>query len=221
MIDICEELEDYNRKLTGNIPLVAGIGFPTGCSLNHVAAHYTPNAGDNTVLKYDDVCKIDFGTQINGRIIDTAFTVAFNPKFDKLLEAVKDATNTGVREAGIDVRLGELGALIEEVMTSYEVEIDGKVFPVKVVRNLNGHSIDPYNIHAGKTVPCVKTNSNVKMEEGETYAIETFGSTGKGYVKEEGECSHYMKDFHLPNNVKVPARSKGLFNYISETVSSY
>lgn len=97
LIDICEELEDYNRKLTGNIPLVAGIAFPTGCSLNHVAAHYTPNDGDNTVLKYDDVCKIDFGTQINGRIIDTAFTVAFNPKFDKLLEAVKDATNTGVR----------------------------------------------------------------------------------------------------------------------------
>lgn len=51
-------------------------------------------------------------------------------------------------------------------MTSYEVELDGKVYPVKVVKNLNGHSIDPYNIHAGKTVPCVKTNSNVKMEEG-------------------------------------------------------
>ncbi len=41
--------------------------------------------------------KVDFGTQINGRIIDTAFTVAFDPKYDKLLQAVKDATNTGVR----------------------------------------------------------------------------------------------------------------------------
>lgn len=131
-----------------------------------MAAHYTPNGGDETVLKYDDVCKIDFGTQIHGRIIDTAFTVAFNPKYDKLLEAVKDSTNTGVREAGIDVRLGELGAKIEEVMSSYEVELDGKTYPVKVVRNLNGHSIDPYKIHAGKTVPCIKTNSNVKMEEG-------------------------------------------------------
>ena len=30
---------------------------------------------------------------------------------------------------------------------------------------------------------------------GELFAIETFGSTGKGYVIEEGECSHYMKDF--------------------------
>jgi methionine aminopeptidase len=37
--------------------LECGIAFPTGCSLNHCAAHYTPNAGDQTVLQYDDVCK--------------------------------------------------------------------------------------------------------------------------------------------------------------------
>ena len=37
----------------------------------------------------------DFGTQINGHIIDCAFTVAFNPQYDPLLEAVKAATNTG------------------------------------------------------------------------------------------------------------------------------
>jgi len=34
--------------------------------------------------------------QVNGRIIDCAFTVAFNPKFEQLLAAVKDATYTGV-----------------------------------------------------------------------------------------------------------------------------
>ena len=28
------------------------------------------------------------------------------------------------------------------------------------------------------------------MEENEQYAIETFGSTGKGYVNEDMECSH-------------------------------
>ena len=44
-----------------------GIGFPTGCSLNHCAAHYTPNPGDNTVLTKDDVMKVDFGVQINGK----------------------------------------------------------------------------------------------------------------------------------------------------------
>ena len=32
------------------------------------------------------------------------------------------------------------------------------------------------------------------MEEGELYAIETFASTGKGYVVEDLECSHYMRN---------------------------
>jgi len=36
-------------------------------------------------------------------------------------------------------------------MESYEVEIDGKTYPVKSIRNLNGHSIGPYQIHAGNT----------------------------------------------------------------------
>lgn len=37
----------------------------------------------------------------------------------------------------------------------------------------------------------------IKMEENEFYAIETFGSTGKGFVHDDMECSHYMKDFDL------------------------
>jgi methionyl aminopeptidase len=47
------------------------------------------------VLGYDDVMKLDFGTQIKGRIIDSAFTVNFNPKYDNLTAAVKAATETG------------------------------------------------------------------------------------------------------------------------------
>ena len=45
-------------------------------------------------------------------MVDCAFTVAFNPVYDKLLECVKDATFTGIKEAGIDVRLGDIGASI-------------------------------------------------------------------------------------------------------------
>lgn len=50
---------------------------------------------------------------------------------------------------------------------------------VKSVRNLNGHSIGPYQIHGGKSVPIVKGGEQTRMEEGEFYAIETFASTGK------------------------------------------
>ena len=41
-----------------------GIAFPTGASINHIAAHWTPNAGDKTVLQHDDIVKFDFGTQV-------------------------------------------------------------------------------------------------------------------------------------------------------------
>lgn len=45
----------------------------------------------------------DFGTHIGGRIIDSAFTVAFNPKYDPLLEAVQAATNAGQKPPGPEV----------------------------------------------------------------------------------------------------------------------
>ena len=53
------------------------------------------------------------------------------------------------------------------------------------------------------------------MEEGEIYAIETFGTTGKGYVNEDFECSHYMKEY---DHQKVPLKhpkSKQLLNFIN------
>uniref|UniRef100_A0A6M2DTL8 Methionine aminopeptidase 2 n=1 Tax=Xenopsylla cheopis TaxID=163159 RepID=A0A6M2DTL8_XENCH len=220
MIEICEELETTARKLIGENGLEAGLAFPTGCSRNHCAAHYTPNAGDKTVLEYDDVTKIDFGTHIKGRIIDCAFTLTFNPKYDKLLEAVKDATNTGIKAAGIDVQLCDIGAAIQEVMESYEVELDGKTYQVKSIRNLNGHSISPYRIHSGKTVPIVRGGETTRMEENEFYAIETFGSTGRGAVHDDMDCSHYMKNFDMPY---VPLRlqsSKSLLNIINKNFST-
>lgn len=216
MTDMCEQLENLNRTLVQENGLKAGIAFPTGCSLNHVAAHWTPNSGDKTVLQYGDVCKIDFGTHVNGRIIDSAWTVHFDPQFDKLAEAVRESTRAGVAAAGIDARLCDVGAACQEVMESYEVEIEGKTYPIKSVRNLNGHSIGPYQIHAGKSVPIVKGGEATKMEEGELFAIETFGSTGKGYVREDLECSHYMKNFdvgHIP--LRLP-KAKQLLNFINK-----
>ncbi|POO02004.1 Peptidase M24A, methionine aminopeptidase, subfamily [Trema orientale] len=172
MTELCETLENTVRKLISENGLEAGIAFPTGCSLNWVAAHWTPNAGDKTVLQYDDVMKLDFGTHIDGLIVDSAFTVAFNPMYDPLLEASREATNTGIK------------------------------------------------IHAGKSVPIVKGGEQTKMEEGEFFAIETFGSTGKGYVREDLECSHYMKNFdvgHIP--LRLP-RAKQLLATINKNFST-
>ncbi|KAL2269117.1 hypothetical protein VTJ83DRAFT_3963 [Remersonia thermophila] len=222
LTDIANGIEDSVRALVGHPgleegdALVAGMGFPTGLSINHCAAHYTPNAGNKMVLQEDDVLKVDFGVHVNGNIVDSAFTMAWNPRYDPLLEAVKAATNAGIKEAGIDARLGEVGGVIQEVMESYEVEINGTTYPVKSIRNLNGHTILPYSIHGTKSVPIVKTNDQTKMEEGDVFAIETFGSTGQGYVHEDGEVSHYAKRGDA-NKVDLRLSSaKSLLNVINK-----
>lgn len=203
MTEVANLIEDGSRALVEESGLESGIGFPTGLSLNHCAAHYTPNAGDTNVLQSGDVLKIDIGVHVKGRIVDSAFTLNFEPTYDTLIEAVKAATDTGVRESGIDVRLGEIGGAIQETMESYEIEVNGKIYPVKSIDNLSGHSIGLYQIHGGKSVQLVKNDDQTKMEEGEYFAIETFGSTGRGRVVESGECSHYAKIIDAP---RVPLR---------------
>ncbi|RMZ77511.1 hypothetical protein DV737_g4329, partial [Chaetothyriales sp. CBS 132003] len=222
LTEIAEGIENGTRALTEHWGLEegdnikGGVGFPTGLSINHIAAHYTPNAGNKWVLQEDDVMKVDFGVHVNGRIVDSAFTKTFNPKYDNLLAAVKDATNTGIREAGIDVRVGEIGGLIQETMESYEVELDGKTYPVKAIRNLNGHDIVQHSIHGGKSVPIVKVSDNTKMEEGEVFAIETFGSTGRGYVVDDLEVSHYALKANHPNVPLRVSSSRSLLNVIKK-----
>jgi len=220
LMQITDRIEGKLETLIGKDGIVRGQAFPTGASINNIAAHDTPNTGDKRLLGEDDVLKIDYGTQINGRIIDCAFTWHQNRRYDPLVEAVKAATNEGIKQAGIDVRLCDIGEAIQEVMESYEVELNGKTYQVKPCRNLSGHSISPYIIHAGKSVPIVKGGDQTKMEEGELFAVETFGSTGRGVVYEDLECSHYMIN---PENVNKPIRhdkAKHLLGHIQKNFST-
>lgn len=151
-----------------------------------------------------------------GYIIDCAFTIAFDPQFDELLMASKEATMAAIKEAGVDARLGELGGLIEEVITSHEVEINGITYPIQPVRNLSGHTMAKGTIHAGKSVPLCRDESSVKMEEGEIYAIETFASTGQGMVMENGETSHFAVNPNGYANLRMQ-NSRKLLNHIHKT----
>ncbi|KAI5860279.1 methionine aminopeptidase 2-like protein [Durotheca rogersii] len=222
LLEIAEGIENSVRRLVGHDGLaegdakIAGMGFPTGLNLDHIAAHFCPNAGNKTILQQSNVMKVDIGVHVNGRIVDSAFTMAFDPMYDNLLAAVKDATNTGIREAGIDVRLGELGGYIQEAMESYECEINGTTYPIKSIRNLSGHTILPYSIHGTKSVPIVKSSDATKMEEGDVFAIETFGSTGNGFVHDDGEVSHYALRSDAPKVDLRLSSAKSLLNVIKK-----
>lgn len=49
----------------------------------------------------------------------------------------------------------------------------------------------------------LSTDLRFISQEGDVYAIETFGSTGRGAVHDDMECSHYMKNFNVGH---VPIR---------------
>jgi methionyl aminopeptidase len=180
-------------------PLEKGIAFPIGLSLNNCAAHYTPNYNEKPIfLQNSDILKIDYGVHIKGNIIDSAFTMHFDTKYDEFIHISKNLTNYAVSQCGIDVILGELGEKIEEYIHSKEIEIDGKIYPLKIMNDLSGHSIKPYKIHAGKAVPNIKIHYPLRMQEFEYYAIEPFITTGLGDSILKEPVSHYM----INSNVK-------------------
>lgn len=101
-----------------------------------------------------------------------------------------------------------MSALMQEVMESYEVTIKGKIFPVKSVRTITGHNILRYKIHGDKQVPFVKTTTSQRMSEGDIFAIETFGSTGQAYLKEDVGIYGYGRNEHVTTaGLSSPGRS--------------
>ncbi|KAF2731941.1 methionine aminopeptidase 2-like protein [Polyplosphaeria fusca] len=220
---LADAIEDGVRALTGHPgnttgdALKAGLAFPTGLCLNHVGAHWTPNPGAReVVLQHDDVLKVDFGVHVNGRIVDSAFTVAANPVYEPLLEAVRAATDMGLKEAGIDARISHISSAIQEVMESYEVTLNKKTVPVKAVKNITGHNILRYKIHGDKQVPFVKSTTAQRMEEGDVFAIETFGSTGKAFLRDDVGVYGYGRNEHVGTAGLHYASAKGLLKTIDE-----
>ncbi|KAL1649348.1 hypothetical protein SLS61_006456 [Didymella pomorum] len=219
MAQLADEIEDGVRALVGHQAtetgdaLKAGMGFPTGLCLNNVAAHWTPNPGQkDVVFQYDDVLSVDFGVHVNGRIVDSAFTIAHNPIYDNLLEGVKAATYTGLKEAGIDARMDHISACIQEVMESYEVTLNGKTIPIKAINN-----ILRYKIHGDKQVPFVKTRTSQTMEEGDIFAIETFGSTGRGSIRDApGVYGYGLTSSHSDRRNLHHASAKSLLKVIED-----
>ena len=198
LIDIAELVESAARRGIGydkKRPLAAGLAFPCGVSVNHCAAHYTPNPGELApCLGARDLVKVDFGVHVEGELVDCAFSFSFDEVHTPLMRAVQAATEAGIKMAGVDVRVSDIGAEVREVMESFEVTYGGKTAPVRSMCNLNGHLIEPHRIHAGVSVPNVATGDSARMQANQVYAIETFGAGGGiGFVGNLGESSHFMR----------------------------
>lgn len=123
---------------------------------------------------------------------------------------------TDLQEAGIDARMDEISGIIQETMESYEVELNGKTVPVKAIRGLTGHNILRYKIHGDKQVPFVKCKTDQRMEEGDVFAIETFGSTGRGRIKDDQGVYGYGRNEGVDTSGVRLASARSLLKIIDD-----
>lgn len=163
LYDICENIE---KEIISNAGIPA---FPVNVSLNEIAAHYTAEPGDPTVVSNDDVLKVDIGVQVNGFIADTAVTVSSNAKYQAMVASAESALNEAIKMAKIDVSSSAIGEVIERTISRSGF---------KPIQNLSGHSIEQYTIHAGKSIPNIRTfGSSFQLTANQAYAIEPFVTT--------------------------------------------
>ena len=86
----------------------AKLGFPTNISINEIAAHYSPSIDCKRVIGDNDVVKVDLGTNVNGAIGDTAYTIDVSGKYSKLVEASEKALENAME--GHIIQYGEATA---------------------------------------------------------------------------------------------------------------
>jgi methionyl aminopeptidase len=197
-LNVCLELEKKIIEMGGKP------AFPCNISINEVAAHFTPFHNDNTIIPPESVVKIDLGVHIDGYIADTAKTIDLSDKHVLLLEASKEALEKAIETLKPGIKAFEIGLTIEHTIKNYGF---------KPVRNLTGHSIDQYRIHAGLSIPNYGDRFAVfKITEGMTIAIEPFATNGKGLTR-EGKITNIFS-IAKTNPRKLDKESREVFEYI-------
>jgi methionyl aminopeptidase len=200
-------LEIVNLIESKIIELGALPAFPVTISINEVAAHATPSYNSEELAH--GLIKIDLGIQIDGYIADTAFSIDLDNSQEnkKLIAAAEKARDIALDKINSGIPLRQIGGLISQ--TCEEMKVN-------VIRNLSGHSIDQYEIHAGITIPNFDNHQEFPLNEG-LYAIEPFTTLGHGAVRDGKPSGIY--EFVKQGNVRDPF-ARTVLQYIIENYKS-
>ncbi|MCY3411681.1 MAG: type II methionyl aminopeptidase [Candidatus Heimdallarchaeota archaeon] len=198
--EIAQRIEKYMYK-KGARP-----AFPTNISFDREAAHYSPEILDERNVGKESIVKVDLGAHIDGYIVDTAITLNFNPQLEELTKASKAALENVIDAVKPGIRVSELGKIVETTINDFGYE---------PVRNLSGHQIKRYNLHAGVNIPNCGPGyferDNAKLEAGRVYAIEPFASTGVGMIK-NGTVTNIFRFINKP---------RGKYSHLKEIYDKY
>ncbi|NOZ76857.1 MAG: type II methionyl aminopeptidase [Euryarchaeota archaeon] len=179
--ELADSIEERMRK-AGARP-----AFPVNISINDVAAHYSPDAWDETVFEKGQLVKLDLGVHLEGHIADIARSRWVGGGDERLIEASEKALEKAIEIIRPGVTTDQIGAVIEETITSYGY---------RPVENLTGHMLKPYNLHGGVLIPNIKTRHGEMLKEGDVFAMEPFATDGAGRVMDDNRAIifKYLQD---------------------------
>ena len=204
LFDVAEEVEGYIRSQGMKL------AFPCNISVNEVAAHYTPSVNDKTKFEIGDVVKIDCGAQLDGFVGDTAGTVEVGTRrFTDLIDAARDARDTVMEFIGEGVPINEIGVAVEGTIKNH-----GYV-PIK---NLSGHQIEPYNLHAGLSIPNYDNGDDQLLKREMVIACEPFATNGEGLIDngKPGNICRIIREIPIADPVL-----QDFFNYLKEEFATF
>jgi methionyl aminopeptidase len=187
LIDLANKIDDKIAEL-GAKP-----AFPVNLSVNEVAAHATPAYNDEEIAR--GLLKIDIGVHVDGYVADTAFTLDLegDEENKKLILAAEEGLKAALEVIDNGVVVSEIGKVVEEKIAG---------FGFSPIRNLSGHEIKQFDLHAGLTIPNYDSGQKEKIEKG-VYAIEPFSTNGAGKVR-DGKPSgiyHLVKPGNIRDNL--------------------
>ena len=173
--EIAETIEEKILELGG------AVAFPTSLSVDDVAAHYTPNLDDEDTAQ--GLLKVDVGVHVDGFIADSAITLDLTEdnRHEKIIKATEEALAAAIEAASTSTSFSDVGKVIHETISKAGFS---------PVRNLSGHSVKQFVIHAGETVPNYDNGNKNLFSEG-AYAIEPFATYGSGLIYEGGISNTY------------------------------
>ncbi len=199
-------VEDYIRS-HGAIPSFKGYGgFPASAciSINDEVIHGIPSK--DRLIKNGDIVSVDVGAYISGFHGDSAYTFAVgevSPNALKLMDATKTSLKLAHEIMKADVRLGDIGATIQN-----HCESNG----FSVVRDFVGHGIGR-ELHEDPSVQNFgKKGHGLRLPKGTTVAVEPMINEGTHKVvidrndgwtvtTLDGKLSaHYEHTFYIDND---------------------
>lgn len=172
------DIENKATKLliaTGGEPAfkrVPGYSWSTCINVNEGVVHGIPNS---YVIADGDLVSIDVGLFFRGYYTDTSTSVVAGestPELDYLLQVGRDALRASIQTAVLGKRVGDISAVMEEVLVKAGME---------PMETLTGHGVGK-KLHEAPYVPCILTEQvgrTAKLYEGQTLAIEAIYTSGE------------------------------------------